>query len=232
MNDIAIIPARSGSKGLKDKNIKLMHGKPLLSYTIEAARQSGLFSKIFVSTDSEEYACIACECGAEVPFLRSEALSGDRASSWDTVEEALRMWEEGGEHFDRFALLQPTSPLRTADDLLGADAVYRAKNALAVVSVCEAEHTMALYNTIPSDGSMTGFLRKTDSKPRQLAEKFYRLNGAIYLSSVAHFRATELIYDSDCYAYVMDNTHSIDIDSQLDFDMVSFLMEKLGMVKE
>lgn len=229
MRDIAIIPARSGSKGLPDKNIRPMLGKPLMAYTIEAALNSGLFARVFVSTDAQRYADIAEQYGATVPFLRSDRLSGDRASSWDAVEEALQMWEARGERFDRFALLQPTSPLRTAGDLQQADRVYREKHAKAVVSVCAAEHALSTYNTLGPDQSMTHFLRLEDSKPRQLQEQYYRLNGAIYLSEVNHFRTHTMIYDADCYASIMDSARSVDIDTQLDFDMAEFLMGKLGL---
>ena len=88
MRNIAIIPARSGSKGLKDKNIKELNGKPLMAYTIEAALESGIFDCVHVSTDSEKYAEIGRQFGADVPFLRDVKLAGDKSSTWD----ALRMW--------------------------------------------------------------------------------------------------------------------------------------------
>lgn len=98
MNNLAIIPARSGSKGLKNKNIKLLDGKPLLAYTIEAAIDSGVFDEVMVSTDSEEYAKIAIEYGAKVPFLRSQENSKDTSSSWDVVFEVLEFYRHQGKH--------------------------------------------------------------------------------------------------------------------------------------
>ena len=109
MKNIAIIPARSGSKGLPDKNIRLLGGKPLLAYTIEAAIQSGCFDTVHVSTDSEHYAEIARQYGADVPFLRSAALATDTASTWDAVREALCRYAELGKTFDTMMLMQPTS---------------------------------------------------------------------------------------------------------------------------
>ena len=138
MKNIAIIPARSGSKGLPDKNIKLLNGKPLLQYSVEAALASGCFDKVMVSTDSEKYAEIAREAGAEVPFLRSAYTSTDKASSWDMVEEVLDGYKKLGYTFDTFCLLQPTSPMRTAEDIAKAYAVMREKNAFAVVSIRRA----------------------------------------------------------------------------------------------
>lgn len=105
MKNLAIIPARSGSKRLKDKNIKLLNGKPLLAYTIESARESGLFDEIMVSTDSEKYAEIARQWGANVPFLRSYELSNDTASSWDVVKDVIIRYKNLGFEFDTVALL-------------------------------------------------------------------------------------------------------------------------------
>ena len=96
MKNLAIIPARSGSKGLKDKNIKLLNGKPLMAYTIEAAIQSKMFDEVMVSTDSEEYADIAKKYGAKVPFMRSSELSNDTASSWDLVRDVLHKYKKDG----------------------------------------------------------------------------------------------------------------------------------------
>ncbi len=107
MKNLAIIPARSGSKGLKDKNIKLLNNKPLLAYSIEVAKASGVFDKIIVSTDSEKYALIAKEYGADVPYLRDEQLANDTASSWDVAKDILNKYKEQGITFDTVTLLQP-----------------------------------------------------------------------------------------------------------------------------
>lgn len=120
MRAIAIIPARSGSKGLKDKNIKELNGKPMMAYTIEAANSCGIFDCVHVSTDSEKYANIARKYGADVPFLRGDELSGDNSSSWNFVRYVLFMYSKLGIEYDLFSLLQPTSPLRTAEDINNA----------------------------------------------------------------------------------------------------------------
>lgn len=99
MRNIAIIPARSGSKGLKDKNIKLLAGKPMIAYTIEAAKEAGIFDCIHVSTDSGEYARIAKEYGADVPFLRCDVLSGDTAGSWDVVRWVMEQYAKLGQEW-------------------------------------------------------------------------------------------------------------------------------------
>ena len=115
MKSIAIIPARSGSKGLIDKNIRLLCGKPMLAYSIEAAEKSEIFDVVHVSTDSEQYAEIAKNYGADVPFLRGEELSNDTANTWDVVRYVLKKYKELGKYFDVVMVLQPTSPLRTKE---------------------------------------------------------------------------------------------------------------------
>ena len=184
MNNLAIIPARSGSKGLKDKNIKLLNGKPLIAYSIEAAKKSEIYSHILVSTDSERYGEIAIQYGAEVPFYRSEENASDVASSWDVVKEVLKKYQEMGIVFDTFTLLQPTSPLRKYEDIKKAYELFKEKDAIAVVSVCEMEHSPLWSNTLPENNSLSGFLRADSNKQRQKLETFYRINGAIYMADV------------------------------------------------
>ena len=179
MSNIAIIPARSGSKGLKNKNIKELNGKPLLAYSIEAAKESKLFDEIMVSTDSNKYAQIARSYGANVPFLRSETNSSDNASSWNVVLEVLQKYLETGIKFNSICLLQPTSPLRTAKDIIEAYKLLETKQADAITSVCEVDHSPLWTMTLPENLSLDEFKKRDSDTPRQLLEKYYRLNGAI-----------------------------------------------------
>lgn len=229
MRSIAIIPARSGSKGLKDKNIKLLAGKPMMAYTIEAAEQAGIFDCIHVSTDSEEYARIARECGADVPFLRSSELSGDTAGSWDVVRWTLEQYAGRGQGFDRVALLQPTSPLRTAEDIQNAYRIMQEKHADAVVGVCEMDHSPVWSNTLPEDGNMDGFLDRAANIGRQNLPVYYRINGAVYLAKKDILSDAEnALYGVGTYAYVMPKQRSIDIDDVFDFTVAEAVMDKLG----
>ena len=152
MRNIAIIPARSGSKGLKDKNIKELNGLPMIAYSIKAAEKSRVFDEIMVSTDSEHYRDVAIEVGANVPFLRSHETSTDVAGSWDVVKEVLLNYYNMGERFDTICLLQPTSPLRRTEDIIGAYRLLEQKHAQAITSVCEMDHsplwTMCLDETL------------------------------------------------------------------------------------
>lgn len=224
MKNIAIIPARSGSKGLKNKNIKKLLDKPLIAYSIKAALDSHQFSVVMVSTDSWQYAEIAHEYGAEVPFLRSEMTSSDTASSWDMVEEVLCEYEKLGRTFTTFCLLQPTSPMRTAEDLANAYKLYGEKQAIAVVSVCELEHPLAWCGTLGRDQSLNGFIARNQGGRRQEMEKFYRPNGAIYIADVKQFREDRFLYRKDAYAYIMPKERSVDIDTEFDFKFAEYLM--------
>lgn len=225
MKNIAIIPARSGSKGLKDKNIKPLNGKPLMSYTIEAAIESGIFDCVHVSTDSDEYAGIAKEYGADVPFLRSSVLSSDTASSWDVVRFVLDEYNKLNRCFDIVTLLQPTSPLRNADDIVNCSEMFDSKQANAVVSVCETDHPPIFADTIAEDGNMFGFVKKEYRDiPRQAVPKYYRVNGAIYMLKTKCLDNIINLYDDRCYAYIMDRRRSVDIDDETDFLMARTLM--------
>ncbi|PXW91994.1 N-acylneuraminate cytidylyltransferase [Streptohalobacillus salinus] len=227
MGNLAIIPARSGSKGLKDKNIKLLNGKPLLAYTIEAARESGLFDEIMVSTDSQEYADIAKQWGANVPFLRSNELSNDTASSWDAVKEVIERYKNLGTEFDTVALLQPTSPLRTSNDIIEGYKVLKEKAANLVVGVCEMDHSPLWSNTLPENLSMENFIRPdVVEMPRQSIPIYYRINGALYIVKVDYLMRTPDIYGDRSFASVMKKENSIDIDDQMDFTIAEVLISE------
>ncbi|MEA4804375.1 acylneuraminate cytidylyltransferase family protein [Acetobacterium wieringae] len=225
MKILAIIPARSGSKGLKDKNIKVMNGKPLMAYTIEAAVESRIFDKIIVSTDSSAYAKIAEEYGAEVPFLRPDHLSGDEVATDDVIIDLLEKLKEDGDVYEYFIILQPTSPLRTSKDIVNAMALMKKKDANAVISLCETEHSPLYTGLVSEDLRIDGFIKKDIGYRRQDLPKYHRLNGAIYLSRVDYFLKYQDLYKEKCYAYVMDKSRSIDIDDELDFRMAEFLFD-------
>lgn len=228
MRSIAIIPARSGSKGVKDKNIIDLCGRPLVDYTIRAALDSECFDTVMVSTDSEEYADISRKCGAEVPFLRSKSTSSDTAGSWDVVREVLKKYLEQGETFDYVALLQPTSPLRSKDDIINAYNVLNRKNANNVVSVTEVSHPVQWCFALDETCSLSAFAQSPYSNMRrQELKKHYQENGAIYLVDANKIMDSSYnLYADDCYAYIMLRTHSIDIDEEVDLIIAKAMIEK------
>ena len=232
MRNLAIIPARSGSKGLQDKNIKNLQGKPLVAYAIEAALSSKIFDTVMVSTDSEKYAAISKKYGADVPFLRSIKTASDTATTWDTVLEVIDSYETAGKHFETITVLQPTSPFRLASDIINAYETMLRNAASTVVSVCECEHSPLICNTLCDDLCMDGFLSLMDNKRRQEQKKYYRLNGAIYiLDTTTLKRDHTIVYNDKCFAYIMPKERSIDIDTQFDFTIAEAIMNttyKLG----
>ena len=230
MRNLAVIPARSGSKGLKDKNIKELGGKPLLVYSVEAAFLSEQFDTVHVSTDSERYAGIARAYGADVPFLRNAETSSDTSSTWDAMRFVLREYEKRGQQFDTLTVLQPTSPLRTAEDIRRAFRLFEEKGANMISSVCEMEHSPLWSNTLPEDLSMKDFEDESLAfLPRQELPVYYRENGAVYVIKTSHLFQAKNIYKDGCYAYIMERSHSVDIDEELDFYMAEFMIKRRSL---
>lgn len=224
---LAIIPCRSGSKGLPNKNILPLCGKPLMNWSIDAALESGCFDSVIVTTDSEEYAEIARSAGADVPWLREGHLASDIARSSDVILDVLSRCENSGKKYDRFMLLQPTSPLRKAEHIRNAFAQMETQGAKAVVSVCESEHSPEWMNRLPDSKSLDCFISKDASgTPRQLTGKYFRINGAIYLADIEWYRHHIDFFAKGSYAMIMDDYSSVDIDTILDFQFAEFLLER------
>ena len=228
MNNIAIITARSGSKGLKDKNILPLAGMPLIAYSIIAARESRVFRDVMVSTDSDHYASIAEEYGASVPFLRSKELSGDFVGSWDVVKEVLEKYRTAFDmRFDTVCLLQPTSPLRSVQDIIGGYQEFEEKHADSVTAVCEMDHSPLWSMTLPRDLSMKEYLKKSKGDlPRQKLPTYYRINGALYIRRIEyHSDGSISLPETEAFAYIMPRERSIDIDTRIDFRLAEILMK-------
>lgn len=225
MEHIAIIPARCGSKGLKDKNIKLLQGRPLLAYTLNAALESGCFDCVHVSTDSRVYADIARKLGADVPFLRSDTYAGDTADTWDTARFVIGEYAKGERNFDTVTLLQPTSPLRTMEDIKKAFEIFHEKEADSVISVCAAEHSPEIMNQLGENNSMNGFLDLKKNVQRQALGTYYRINGAIYIQKTSVLMQKKNLYGKKSYAYIMEKSHSVDIDDAFDFFLAESAMQ-------
>lgn len=223
MKRIAVIPARSGSKGLKNKNILPICGKPLLAYSVEAAVQSGLFDRVILSSDSEEYGRIGTAYGAEF-VRRSEETAGDKASTFVALEE---LFDTIGTDFDYFALLQPTSPLRNAAHVREACRLFeeKIKEYDFLVSMCRAHLPGVLVRPIDEDGSLKYF--DTDfSNFRRQGSGDYSPNGAIYIAKPLAYLQQKHFYGARGAAFVMDAVSSVDVDDAIDFELAALLMEK------
>ena len=222
---IAIIPARGGSKGMPKKNIKMLSGQPLIYYTIKAAQESKYISKIIVSTDSLEIAEAAKALGGQVPFLRPSELAEDTSKAIDVYLYTIEKLNALNEGIIDFAVLLPTSPLRTAEDVDKAIEIFYKNNAKTVVSVVEAEHPPAWYKRINGEGILEDYFSAGDnSVNRQEAEKTYLPNGAIYIFNYDSLKTNYNYYNDATYPYIMSREKSVDIDSPLDFRIAEMLM--------
>ncbi|MGR5431128.1 cytidylyltransferase domain-containing protein [Vibrio astriarenae] len=230
-NVVAIIPARSGSKRLPNKNLMQLCGKPLIGWTIEAAKKASIIENIIVSTDSANIKEVALRFGAEVPFDRPKELATDTSSTDDVLLHAIS--ELGLKSNDIIVLLQPTSPLRGADDILAAVSLLEDDNIQGVVSVCECEHSPLWSNTLPSNMLMGGFIDDDiSSKRSQDLLTYYRLNGAIFAYRVKYLLECKGRKYSNCIrAFEMQVVNSVDIDSKLDFDFAEYLLSKIEQGK-
>ena len=219
---LAIIPARGGSKRLPRKNILDLCGKPLIVHTIEAALKSKYISKVIVSSDDEEILNIAKEYKADF-IKRPDELASDTATTFDALKHTL----ENVEKYDYVVLLQPTSPLRSEKHIDEAIEFLKEKNADAIVSVCEMDHSPLWSNTLPKDGNMSNFLKdEILNKRSQDLEKYYRLNGAIYICKTSKLlEEKSFILKKKIFAYIMDRKNSIDIDEKVDFDMAEVILK-------
>lgn len=224
---IAIIPARGGSKGVPGKNIKLLNGAPLISYTIAAAYESNVFDRVIVSTDSEEIAEVSIKYGAEVPFLRPKSISGDMASSDDAIIHALNYFEEKAGRVESVCKLQATSPLRDAGHIIEAYKLFSLTDVDFVVSVCECEHSPFWTGVLDETFSLDGFIKEEYKRAcRQSFPQYYRLNGAIYMGKTDAVISQKSFLGPNGKAYVMQQEDSIDIDSVLDFRIAEMIMKE------
>jgi CMP-N-acetylneuraminic acid synthetase len=221
---LAIVPARGGSKRLPRKNILDLEGKPLIAYSIESAFNSQYIDKVVVTSDDDEILSIAEIYGSDT-VKRPSALASDAATTFDVVKHVI---EKVGA-YDYIILLQPTSPLRESIHIDEAIELLDLKNADAIISVCEVEHSPLWANTLDDSLTMTDFLQKgIDQKRSQELEAFYRINGAIYICRVDKFLEQKSFFlQENIFAYKMDREHSIDIDEMIDFELAKLYMGRL-----
>lgn len=221
---LAIIPARGGSKGILNKNIIDLCGKPLIAYSIEEALKTKYIDKVFVSTDSEKIKDISLNWGADVPFMRSDELSSDSAKSIDVVLHCLEYFNNVDEYYDYVILLQPTSPLRNCKDIDDALEMIINKNGSSLVSVCPVEQNPVLMRTIENDRMNEIVNCQKDNLRRQELPEFYIFNGAIYINSVQMLYNEKAFVNENTIPYVMDKNKSIDIDEPKDIVLAEFFL--------
>jgi CMP-N,N'-diacetyllegionaminic acid synthase len=225
---LAVIPARGGSKGVPRKNIALLAGRPLIWYTIEAALQSRCIDRVVVSTEDEEIACAARECGAEI-VRRPAELAADDTPTLPVLQHAVGHLENVEScHVDTVVVLQPTSPLRIVGDVDRAVEKLRETGCDSVVSVCELEHPLEWVLTL--DGDRVRLISEAWQKAtrRQDARKAYRPNGAVYVTRRDVVMTDNAILGQDTRAIVMPFERSVDVDTELDMRLAELILGDRG----
>lgn len=196
----------------------------MIAWTIECALQAQGLWRVMVTTDDPEIAAISKQWGAEVPFLRPAELASDSATSVDVVLHVLDWLSRNEETLPSLILmLQPTSPLRTADDINASITLLKEKHANAVVSVCESAHPISFLKRVGVDGELLSMPWDATN------ERFFQLNGAIYLMSTSVFMNEKTFTPRGCQAYVMPQERSLDVDTPWDFHMADLLLKEKNL---
>lgn len=223
---LMLIPARGGSKRLPRKNVLPLAGKPLICWTIEAALATGLDARILVSSDDEEVLGIARQYEPEgvISYRRPGELATDTASTVDVVIDALNVEKAQGHEPDIIILLQPTSPLRSAKDILSALHVFEESGRTdTVVSVCEVDHPTAWVGKVSKDSLFEGI--DLSGKRSQDYDKEYRLNGAVYAASARLLHEKTSLFSPRIRASVMPRDRSVDIDDLIGLKVCEAIIE-------
>lgn len=226
---LCTICARGGSKGVKNKNIRELMGKPLIAYTIEQAKASKLFKYIVVSTDSDEIANIAKEYGAEVFFKRNAEMASDTAGKLDVIKDAFRRSEEYyNTTFDYLVDLDATAPLRNIEDIINSFKQFKENDNDNLITAMPSRRS-PYFNLVEQDKNYNVYLSKKLETPilrRQDAPKTYDMNASIYIWKRDAILNENSIFLEKTGLYVMPEERSIDIDSELDFKFVEFLIRE------
>jgi CMP-N,N'-diacetyllegionaminic acid synthase len=227
---LGVITARGGSKGIPGKNIKFLGGKPLITYTIEAAKKSKLLTHCIVSTDSEDIAAVCKEYGAEVPFMRPQELAQDDTPHLLVMRHAIEYMEKAhGIVFDIVVILQPTSPFRMVDDIDGTIQKLIDKDADSAVSVCEIEssaHPMKVKK-LEGDKVLPYAIDETITRRQELPTVYKRSSAVYAIKRDVIIKENRLCFDGNVVGYIVPADRSIDIDTPLDWVKTEWIFKDL-----
>lgn len=228
MNILAIIPARGGSKGVKNKNIIDLNGKPLIHYTINEAEKVDELKRIVVSTESNLIKSVCDEIGDYIPFMRSDELAQDHSRTIDVVKNIInRLEKEYNEVYDYVCLLQPTSPLRTAKDIQNCIDIIKNQVDGSVVSLAKVDEPHPYKMKVIEDGEIKPFMEGEDSSiPRQELPEVYELNGAVYLCEIHKFMKENTFFAKPSTPYMMPMERSVNINNHFDLRQAEYLLKE------
>ncbi|MDB5193825.1 MAG: N-acylneuraminate cytidylyltransferase [Segetibacter sp.] len=226
---LATICCRGGSKGVPGKNVKLLNGKPLIAYTIESAKKSSLINDLIISTDSEKIAEVAKEFGASVPFMRPGDLASDSASKWPVFIHAVEEYEKlTGNTVDYLVDLDVTVPLKTATDIDGAIQMALSDTNVDVVITGYEPERNPYFNMMEVKEDGFAEIVKQGNKPivrRQDAPAVYSLTPAAYVVKKSALYDYEHWSKAKCKIFPIPRERAVDIDTEMDFKIVEFLMD-------
>lgn len=229
MKRLAIIPARGGSKGIPGKNLAVLGGRPLLAWSIQAALSSKCLDRVVVSTDDPAIAEVALALGAEVPFLRPEDLSRDETPTFPVIRHLHEALRKSGWSADVVAVLQPTSPFRTAHDIRECLRLQQELAADVIVSMTPSEAHPAWCFSLSEAGSLVPFLAEKMANRRQALSPIFRPNGALYVLTREYLEHNTTFYNEKTRAYIMPPERSLDIDTPWDLTLARLIAEHLPM---
>ena len=223
---LCVITARGGSKGVRNKNVRLLAGKSTIAYTIEVALACKYIDMVLVTTDSVDIQTVSLDAGAQVPFLRPAEISGDDAQQEDAILHAMSWCEANGTSYDLICLLDPTGPLRRLETLCQGFELLesRSDNCRGVMTVTRCDHSPVKAGTLPADGTLRGLIQDEYKwLNRQEIPAYYRISGMFCLSDWETFKTERTFALDDSLVLQLDSLEAMDIDEPLDF----FLIEKL-----
>ena len=230
---LGVIPARAGSKGVPNKNIRLINGKHLIYYSIFESLKSKLISDVVVSTDSKKFQNISIKYGAECPFIRPPELSGDGALAIPTIQHAVNEIEKiNNIKYDYIVMLQPTSPMRKSAHIDDALSKLFRSNADALITVVNVNnnHPMKMKRFLGSDsisGTLVDYEKPpVENCPRQKLPPVYIVNGAIYATKRDVLMEKNSFQGQNCIGYIMNENESVNIDTEIEFLIAEALMKE------
>ncbi|MAE50965.1 MAG: hypothetical protein CMH27_04070 [Micavibrio sp.] len=225
---LGLICARGGSKGVPGKNIKDICGKPLIAWSIEAALQCPDIADVVISTDDENIADVAKAYGAEVPFMRPPELARDDTKQIDAIVHAVQSLKDAGREYDAVALLQPTCPLRIADDITGALDLMAQTQSDTVITVTAEEGVIlsTFYELEKDNEARLMFPSSKEGTLRQDYNAIYRRCGLIYVLRPDYVLRNKVLYGTKVSAYVVPKKRSFDIDCHFDWELTEWLLQQ------
>jgi len=229
MRILGIVTARGGSKGIPNKNVHPLRGKPLLQYTAEAALAAARLERVILSTESEQIAAVGRQCGLEVPFMRPPELARDDTPSLPVIQHAIRCCEHDDEYYDAVLSLQPTNPLRRAADIDGSIELLESSGADSVIAFVDVgEKHPARMKYIDDQGRVTDppFAEEFEGQRRQELRPLYLREGSIYLARRDVLMEQNSFVGNDCRAWMIPPERACNIDEPFDLELAEWLIER------